>query len=233
MSDVLVARNVTKTYDDGVQTLPVLQGVDLTVAAGERVCIFGRSGSGKSTLLHVLAGLLDPDAGEIWVGDTSLTECSERERASLRNRTLGFVYQFHHLLPEFSAIENVAMPLFIRGDAVKEAQSAAFELLEQIGLSDRADHLPKQLSGGERLRVAVARAIVGEPQVVLADEPTGALDTHTGEEIMDIFDDLNQEGLTILIVTHEYLIATHSHQMIRFLDGEITGTEVLKEKVAA
>ena len=226
MSDVLVAKNVTKTYDDGVQSLPVLQGVELTVSAGERVCIFGRSGSGKSTLLHVLAGLLDPDAGEIWVGDTNLSECSERERATLRNRTLGFVYQFHHLLPEFSALENVAMPLFIRGDSVREAQGSAQELLAQIGLSDRADHLPKQLSGGERLRVAVARAIVGDPKVVLADEPTGSLDAESALRVMELIESVSETfGTAFVIVSHDEGSASYANRSLKLIGGRLTDDE--------
>ena len=222
MSDVLVAKGLTKTYDDGRRTLSVLQDIDLKVAAGERVCIFGRSGSGKSTLLHLLAGLLDPDAGEVWLSDTNITKCTESERANLRNQALGFVYQFHHLLPEFSAVENVAMPLLIRGRNTRVATEAAATLLEQIGLADRMAHFPKQLSGGERLRVAVARAVVGDPQVVLADEPTGSLDAESAALVMALIESVSENfGTSFVIVSHDQGSSTYAHRTMHLVNGHL------------
>ena len=222
MSEVLVGKGLTKTFDDGRQSLPVLQGIDLTINAGERVCVFGRSGSGKSTLLHVLAGLLDADAGEVWVGGTNLTECSSKERALLRNRSLGFVYQFHHLLPEFSALENVAMPLLIRGVSTKEAKSKAAQLLREIELDERMDHLPKQLSGGERLRVAVARAVVGDPQVVLADEPTGSLDAESAKRVMALIHSISESlGTAFVIVSHDEGSGVYANRIVRLSEGHL------------
>lgn len=220
MSDVLVGKGLTKTFDDGRQSLPVLQGIDLSVAAGERVCVFGRSGSGKSTLLHILAGLLDADSGEVWVGGTNLTDCSIRDRAALRNSALGFVYQFHHLLPEFTALENVAMPLLIRGDSTKHASSKAAHLLREIELDERMDHLPKQLSGGERLRVAVARAVVGDPQVVLADEPTGSLDSDSATRVMELIESISETlGTAFVIVSHDETNSAYAHRTVRISNG--------------
>ena len=223
MSDVLVGKGLTKTFDDGRRTLPVLQKVDLAIESGERVCVFGRSGSGKSTLLHILAGLLDADSGEVWVGGTNITECSSKERAMLRNRALGFVYQFHHLLPEFTALENVAMPLLIRGEPTKSAKSKAEHLLREIDLAERMEHLPKQLSGGERLRVAVARAVVGDPQVVLADEPTGSLDTESASRVMDLIQLISESyGTAFVIVSHDEGSSAYAHRTVRLSDGILT-----------
>ena len=226
MSDVLVGKGITKTFDDGRQSLLVLQGIDLTIAAGERVCVFGRSGSGKSTLLHILAGLLDADAGEVWVDGTNLTECSSKERAALRNRALGFVYQFHHLLPEFTALENVAMPLLIRGDSTKSATSKAAQILREIELQDRMEHLPKQLSGGERLRVAVARAVVGDPQVVLADEPTGSLDADSASRVMELIESVSETlGTAFVIVSHDEASGAFAHRTVRLSEGHIVNDD--------
>ena len=222
MTDVLKALNVCKTYDDGQQSLQVLQGVDLTVHKGERICIFGRSGSGKSTLLHILAGLLDADEGEVWMGDESVTQMTPAGRASLRNRNLGFVYQFHHLLPEFTALENVAMPLLIGGTRVREARGQAEELLERVELHERAGHLPKELSGGERLRVAVARAVAGMPKVVLADEPTGSLDTESAKQVMDLICSISEMlDTAFIIVTHDEDSVVYSHRAYRLVDGKL------------
>lgn len=222
MSDVLIGKGLSKTFDDGRRNLQVLEEIDLAIAPGERVCVFGRSGSGKSTLLHILAGLLDADAGEVWVDGTNLTECSGKERALLRNRALGFVYQFHHLLPEFTAVENVAMPLLIRGDSTKRARSQAARLLREIELEERMDHLPKQLSGGERLRVAVARAVIGEPKVVLADEPTGSLDADSASLVMELIESISeQHGTAFVIVSHDEGNGTFAHRTVRLSEGHL------------
>ena len=222
MSDVLIGKGLSKTFDDGRQSLTVLQGIDLSVSAGERVCVFGRSGSGKSTLLHILAGLLDADEGEVWVDGTSLTECASKERALLRNRALGFVYQFHHLLPEFTAVENVAMPLLIRGDSTRKARTRAEQLLREIELGERMDHLPKQLSGGERLRVAVARAVAGDPKVVLADEPTGSLDSDSANRVMDLIMSISEShGTAFVIVSHDEGSGAFAHRTVRLSEGHL------------
>ncbi len=226
MSDVLVARGLTKTFDDGRRKLPIFKGIDLTIGQGERVCVFGRSGSGKSTLLHILAGLLDADEGEVWVGDTNLTACTERQRAEIRNRELGFVYQFHHLLAEFSALENVAMPLLIRGESTKQAQTIAIALLRQIELGDRIDHLPKELSGGERLRVAIARAVVANPQVVLADEPTGSLDSESASVVMTLIESISERlGTAFVIVSHDEGSRSYANRSVRLKDGQLEAAE--------
>lgn len=226
MSEVLTARNLVKNFDDGRTSLTVLRGVNLSVREGERICIFGRSGSGKSTLLHILAGLLDADEGEVVVDDTSLFECSERERAAIRNRKLGFVYQFHHLLPEFSALENVAMPLLIRGVSTKKAREKAKELLDAIELGERLGHLPKQLSGGERLRVAVARAMIGRPKVVLADEPTGSLDVQSAETVMALIQDMSERFQTaFVIVSHDRNSGSYASRTLSISDGQLSNVD--------
>ncbi|MYD42940.1 MAG: ABC transporter ATP-binding protein [Gammaproteobacteria bacterium] len=222
MNDVVVAKHVTKAFEDGGRTLVVLQDINLTVAAGERLCVFGRSGSGKSTLLHVLGGLLDAGEGEVWVNGTNLSACSEQARAKVRNEALGFVYQFHHLLPEFSAVENVAMPLLISGVKTQAAQEAAATLLARIELADRMGHLPKQLSGGERLRVAVARAVIGNPKVVLADEPTGSLDAESAKRVMDLIRWMSETFKTaFIIVSHDESSGAYAHRTVRLVDGQL------------
>ena len=193
---VLQAEGIHKSYRQGNQTLEILRGVDLAVAAGERVAIVGRSGSGKSTLLHVLAGLDDAERGEVLVAGKNMTRASAAQRAAIRNQHMGFVYQAHHLLPEFSALENVAMPVRLQGHPLKEAQAQAAHMLQQVGLEARLKHRPAQLSGGERQRVAVARALAATPDVVLADEPTGNLDAHSAGAVFDLICRLSEETAT-------------------------------------
>src|ERR671934_121866 len=200
---VIACRGLRKTYQ-GPQPVPVLHGIDLEIHRGERIAIMGRSGSGKSTLLHLIGGLDTPTSGQVFVQGRAFSEMSEAERGQARNATLGFVYQFHHLLPEFSAVENVAMPLFIRRTERGEALQRAKRTLEEVGLGARLDHQPGELSGGERQRCAFARAMVTEPACVLADEPTGNLDTHTAEEVFDAMLRLSaSHGTAFVIVTHD------------------------------
>lgn len=219
---VMECRNLSKTFVDGASRVEVLSKVNLTVMPHEQVAIVGVSGSGKSTLLHLLGGLDDPSAGEVWVGARLLNAIAEKERCALRNRYLGFVYQFHHLLPEFTVLENVCMPLLIRGMLPKEAKEKALILLEKVGLLPRQQHKLGELSGGERQRTAIVRALVTDPLCVLADEPTGNLDPHTADRVYDTILELNKsKGSSLVIVTHDQRLASRMDRVLTIQDGEL------------
>lgn len=221
MSDpVLRADGLAKSFRQGGERIEVLDGLGCAVAAGERVAVVGRSGAGKSTLLHILAGLDEPDAGEVRVAGAEMTRASPGERARIRNRHMGFVYQLHHLLPEFTALENVAMPLRLRGRTLGEAGDQALDMLNSVGLADRAGHRPWQLSGGERQRVAVARALVGRPDIVLADEPTGNLDKDNAQALFRLMCALSDEtGTAFVLVTHDENMIDGVHRVLKLDNG--------------
>ena len=220
---ILEARDLYKTFDQGSERIEVLTGASCVIEKGERVAILGRSGSGKSTLLHILAGLDDPDAGDVTIAGKSLTKALVGERAAIRNRYMGFVYQLHHLLPEFSAAENVAMSLRLGGTAPNEAMDAAVEMLALVGLAERTTHRPGALSGGERQRVAVARALVGAPRVILADEPTGNLDKDNARQVFELMCRLSDEsGVAFVMVTHDEAMVDSMHRVLRLDGGTLT-----------
>lgn len=220
-SPVLQCNSLGKAYQDGDRSITVLEGLDFTLQAGEKIAIVGTSGSGKSTLLNLLGGLDTPSSGEVLMAGKNVDVLDEKERCRLRNRQMGFVYQFHHLLPEFDAQENVAMPLLIGGCGRSEAQQRAARMLAKVGLDHRLTHRPGQLSGGERQRVAIARALVNSPQCVLMDEPTGNLDPHSAAQVLALIDELRRDSASFVVVTHDPAIAGHMDRILELRDGRL------------
>jgi lipoprotein-releasing system ATP-binding protein len=219
---LIALRNLSKEYVDGPRVVRVLTGLDLDIGAGERVAIVGESGVGKSTLLHILGTLDRPTGGEVWFDGENLTNKNDRDLAHFRNREIGFIFQFHHLLPDFTALENVMMPALIGGTGTDVARRRATTLLERVGLAERLEHKPGELSGGEQQRVAVARALVQEPRAVLADEPTGNLDPVTGTGVQDLLLELNREhNITLVVVTHSASLADAMDRTLRLTAGRI------------
>ena len=221
-TSILRCRQLTKRYDQGGLDVDVLKGVDLNIEKGERVAIMGASGSGKSTLLHLLGGLEKASSGEVILDGIDINKVSAAKLAKLRNKSLGFIYQSHHLLGEFTVLENVAMPLLIAGISVKQASIRADELLQRVGLGHRIEHKPGELSGGERQRAAVARALINEPCLILADEPTGNLDSKTADQVYQLMLELNQElNVSFLVVTHDHELAARMGKVLHMEDGLI------------
>lgn len=221
-SNIIEIRNLSKVYSDGVE-VRALDGIDLDIKRGEFLSIIGPSGSGKSTLLHMVGILDTPTTGKITIDGRVITEMSEKERSKARNEILGFVFQYHHLLPDFSALENVMMPLFISGKNKKDAKKIASGLLNDVGLGDRMDHRPNQLSGGQAQRVAVARALANNPSIVIGDEPTGNLDTKSSDMIYELLRKLNRDrGQTFILVTHDEKMARKTDRIIRLVDGKVS-----------
>ncbi|WP_160061356.1 lipoprotein-releasing ABC transporter ATP-binding protein LolD [Psychromonas sp. L1A2] len=225
-NSIIVCDDLSKVYQEGRLATPVLQGVNLSVDKGELLAIVGTSGSGKSTLLHLLGALDAPTTGNILFNGKNIHQLSSKLQSKWRNQELGFVYQFHHLLSEFSALENVAMPLLIAGESIKSAQKKATELLERVGLSERIEHRPSELSGGERQRVAIARALINKPSLVLADEPTGNLDAKSAESVYQLLKELNTEfGTAFIVVTHDQQLANKLDRQLYMSNGILKDTQ--------
>lgn len=214
-------RNLTKIYQMGSEQIRALDEVDLEIEKGDYVAIMGPSGSGKSTLMYMLGCLDTPSEGEYWLKERAVSTLSDDELAKVRSQEVGFVFQSFHLLPRYTALENVQLPLVYSNIAREERMTRAKEALEQVDLTDRMQHRPNELSGGQRQRVAIARALINRPSILLADEPTGNLDTHTGQEILGVFDKLHQAGHTVILVTHDSEVASHAHRVIRLRDGKV------------
>ncbi len=229
MDAIIEIRNLTKTYDMGATAVHALSEVDLCVATGEYVAIMGPSGSGKSTLLNILGCLDVPTSGSYALGNVRVSDMADDDLARIRNQEIGFVFQTFNLLPRANALGNVELPLIYSGLPASQRRERAAHVLASVGLADRIDHRPNELSGGQKQRVSIARALVNEPSIILADEPTGALDSRTGDEIMDLFDQVHAAGNTILLVTHEEHLARRSHRIVRFLDGRIESDHLTEE----
>lgn len=233
MTDSFVeVKKLSKSYDIGTEKVRALTSVSTVIRRGDFVSVMGPSGSGKSTFMNVIGCLDTPDEGEIWLDSQNVAELARDELAQIRNTKIGFVFQQFNLLGRTTAVENVCLPLLYAGVGRRERIERATESLDRVGLSDRLHHHPTQLSGGQQQRVAIARALVNQPAMLLADEPTGALDSHTGVEIMDLFSELNKSGITVVLVTHEQTVAEYARRIIHFLDGEIVSDESMIKEVA-
>jgi putative ABC transport system ATP-binding protein len=231
MHKIIITRLLTKTYHLGDIDVPALRGVDLSVAEGEMVAIMGSSGSGKSTLMNLLGCLDKPTSGEYYLDGTDVSTLEKDEYAEIRNHKIGFVFQGFNLLPRTSALENVELPLlYDRKRRIKDHRKAAMAALERVGLADRMDHVPNQLSGGQQQRVALARALVNQPAMILADEPTGNLDSRTSVDVMSIFQELNDQGITIVMVTHEHDLAKYAKRVVQLRDGLVISDSTLKNR---
>ncbi|MDG1160325.1 MAG: ABC transporter ATP-binding protein [Flavobacteriales bacterium] len=234
MSEELIkVKDITKVYEIGDQVVNALAGVDLVIKKNEYVALMGPSGSGKSTLMNMLGCLDTPTSGQYWLNGIDVANMSDDELAEVRNKEIGFVFQTFNLLPRYTSLENVTLPMIYGGANKADRNARGMEVLEQVGLGDRVEHNPNELSGGQRQRVAVARALVNKPSIILADEPTGNLDTKTSQEIMHLFSEIHEKGNTIIIVTHEEDIAAHAHRIVRLRDGKIESDEVNKNPVIA
>lgn len=232
MSSVISVKDLKKTYIMGLTQVNALQSVSIDISKNEYVALMGPSGSGKSTLMNLLGCLDTPTSGEYWLNGTNVSSMSDSELAEVRNKEIGFVFQTFNLLPRLSALENVALPLVYAGMSKSSRLERAEEVLKAVGLADRMDHKPNELSGGQRQRVAIARALVNKPSIILADEPTGNLDTKTSIEIMGILEEIHNNGNTIILVTHEADIADHAHRIVRLRDG-LVETDVLNQKIVS
>ena len=232
MSVVISTSALTKTYDMGATKVHALRGVDVSISENDYVALMGPSGSGKSTLMNLLGCLDTPTAGDYLLDGINVSTMTDSELAEVRNRKIGFVFQTFNLLPRLTALDNVALPLVYSGMSKADREARAVEVLTQVGLGDRVDHKPNELSGGQRQRVAIARALVNDPSIILADEPTGNLDTKTSIEIMAIFEEIHKQGNTVILVTHEPDIAEHAHRIVRLRDGQVE-SDVRNENVAS
>jgi putative ABC transport system ATP-binding protein len=232
MAVVISTKDLRKTYDMGATKVYALRGVNVEISVNDYVALMGPSGSGKSTLMNLLGCLDTPSSGDYLLDDINVSTMTDGELAEVRNRKIGFVFQTFNLLPRLSALDNVALPLVYSGWSKADREARAKEVLEEVGLGDRVDHKPNELSGGQRQRVAIARALVNNPSIILADEPTGNLDTKTSIEIMKIFENIHSKGNTVILVTHEPDIAEHAHRIIRLRDGEVESDEKNKNIVS-
>ena len=230
MKEVILLKKMVRNFPLGTQIVKVLKGIDLSIKHNEYVALMGPSGSGKSTLMNLLGCLDTPTSGEYWLNGNDVSRLTDNELAEIRNQEIGFVFQTFNLLPRSTALENVMLPLIYAGMGAKERKERAEEVLEQVGLADRMDHRPNQLSGGQRQRVAVARALVNKPSIILADEPTGNLDSKTSVEIMNLFGQIHGNGNTVILVTHEEDIALHARRIIRLRDGAIETDEIVEHQ---
>ncbi len=220
-TNVITMKNINKSYRMGTQSLHVLKDVSLTVKQGEYLAILGPSGSGKSTLMNIIGCMDVMDSGSYLLDGVAIEQAKEKELVKIRNQKIGFIFQKYHLIPTYNVLQNIVMPLLMRGMGLAEAQEASMDTIDMLGLSQRIGHKPNELSGGQQQRVAIARALVGKPAILLADEPTGALDVNSGKEVLKLFENLNQMGNTIVMITHDLNVAKHAGRVVRIVDGEI------------